>query len=145
VNDVSLKKLTNVSLAMMASGVIYLFVLFNIPLEGDGSDTLWLPLAAAAAGSAMASFVLPRLLKYPEDGGIEKALSAYATHVIIAMALAESVILLGFVGSFLSQEPLGMVPWLVLGEILMIIHFPREASFEATLNPQAQIEWAQRG
>ena len=144
---VLIRNLRIVALALMASGVIYVAALFMAlqDASGDGGD-LWLPMAAAAAGAAVGSFVVPRALPRTGQGetALKRAASGFFTRTILALAMSEAVIIFGFAASFVAQEPLGIVPFFVAGELLMLIHFPRIARFEAELDGQAQIEWAQQ-
>ena len=129
----------------MSAGFLYVVVLFVLEFEGEGDASLWLPMYAAAGATAVASIVVPRfLVRGPVEGGLDIAIQRYMTQRIVALALAEAVILFGFVASFVAQEPLGVLPFFVLGELLMVINFPRVSALEALLSPQALIEWSQR-
>lgn len=139
-----LQTLKIVTLAMMMSGLMYVAVLFVV-LQGDsgaGTD-MWLPMGAAALAAGVGSFVVPRFLPQSGEGDTElkRAITGYFTRSIVGLAMAEAVILFGFVASFLAQEPLGIFPFLIAGEVLMLLRFPRESSVEAMLDGQALIEW----
>ena len=113
--------------ALFASTLIYIVVLELTPAQ-SGAD--WRSLATmfafGAAGSAGASLLAPRFVK-PSAG-------AYLVMLILALALAESVCILGLVLGFLGAPPTVVMPFFFVTWVLMVIRFPTKqkmAAFDA--------------
>lgn len=144
-----IRSLNIVSLALMASGVIYAVVLFILPAEAPQPDTsspLALPLAFVAVSTAVMSFVVPRILARqpipPTESATQElraAVARYFSRTILALSLCEAIILLGFVLGFVGKQPTAIVPFLLAGEALMLVHFPRIQRIEGELSPAAQV------
>jgi hypothetical protein len=59
------------------------------------------------------------------DAALAPALDRYRVGTLVGCALAEAVVLFGFVAAFLSQELLMVAPNWLLGASLMAIQLPR--------------------
>ena len=105
--------------ALFASTLIYIVVLELTTAQPDAD---WQSLAAmfafGAAGAAVASLIAPRFVKRSEG--------AYLVALILALALAESVCILGLVLGFLGAPPSVVLPFFVVTWVLMIIRFPTQ-------------------
>jgi hypothetical protein len=132
---------------MMSSGVAYLAFLNIVTFSGEGNHELLLPLGCAAMFSAVFSFFVPLILlqKTAKKVGIEGAVSAFQANKIIQLGVCESIFLFGFAAAYLAHDPRLGVPFIVIGELLMVIHFPRQAVFEAGLSEQDRIDLAAQG
>ncbi len=150
-----LRTLRIIAGAMMLSGVLYAGVLFVVagePAEVDVAINLGLIAATVAVTVAL----LPvrrvvmgglALLPPPQGGladpqpepeasaAILAAAMRYTSGTIVSLALSESVILFGFVQAWLSQQPLRILPFLLAGELMMVVMFPRRAGLESLLSP----------
>ena len=110
--------------ALFASTLIYIIVL-ELTTVQPGAD--WRSLATmfafGAAGSAGASLLAQRFVK-PSAG-------AYLVTLILALALAESVCILGLVLGFLGAPPTVVMPFFFVTWVLMVIRFPTEEKMAA--------------
>ena len=131
-----------IALALMMSGLIYLVPLIVTDIPGDSNATLVVPLGVLALGSAALSFMLPRFMRRTkaEQAGLQGAVAAFQTRKIVQLAICESILLYGFVASYMAHDPRLYVPFLVIGELMMLVHFPRQSVLEASLSDQAMIE-----
>jgi hypothetical protein len=110
--------------ALFASTLIYIVVLELIAVEPGADWQSLVPLfAIAGVGTAGASLLAPRFV--PRRPG------AYLVTLILALALAESVCILGLVLGFLGAPPAVVMPFFVVTWVLMVIRFPTEAKLEA--------------
>ena len=112
---------------MFLSTLIYIVVL---ELTSAQPESDWQPLAMmfafGAVGAAGASLVAPQLVK--------RSSGAYLIALILALALAESVCILGLMLGFLGAPASVVLPFFAVTWVLMIIRFPtkeRMAEFEA--------------
>lgn len=110
--------------ALFASTLIYIVVL---ELLVDRSVTAeWQALAPmfglAAVGAAGASVVVPRFVRQG---------APYVVGFILAMALAESVCILGFVLGFQGAPPTVVMPFFFVTWVLMILRFPTQAKIDS--------------
>lgn len=147
--DSNLRTLRIISAAMMAAGLIYAGVVFFVVTEPVEVDmTLNLFTLVAALGSAVAILPLRRSLigslalmpdaghapaEPPSEEATRRVLARYRTGTIVSFALAESVILFGFVQAFLNQEGWRILPFLLAGELLMVMLLPRRSVVDALL------------
>ena len=113
--------------ALFLSTLIYIVVL---ELTAAQPESDWQPLAMmfafGAVGAAGASLVAPQLVK--------RSSGAYLVALIIALALAESVCILGLMLGFLGAPASVVLPFFAVTWVLMIIRFPtkeRMAEFDA--------------
>ena len=113
--------------ALFLSTLIYIVVL---ELTAAQPESDWQPLAMmfafGAVGAAGASLVAPQLVK--------RSSGAYLVALIIALALAESVCILGLMLGFLGAPASVVLPFFAATWVLMIIRFPtkeRMAEFDA--------------
>ena len=113
--------------ALFLSTLIYIVVLELMKAEA-GTD--WQPLAMmfafGAVGAAGASLLAPRFVKCSSG--------AYLISLILALALAESVCILGLVLGFLGAPASVVLPFFAVTWVLMIIRFPtaeRIAAFDS--------------
>ena len=109
--------------ALFASTLLYIAVL---ELTEAGPSTEWQALAPmfafGALGVAGASIVVPRFVKQG---------SQYMVGFILAMALAESVCILGLVLGFLGAPPTVVMPFFFVTWVLMVLRFPTKAKMDA--------------
>jgi hypothetical protein len=109
--------------ALFASTLIYVVVL---ELADTGSSSEWQALVPmfglAAIGAAGASVVIPRFVKKG---------SSYLVGLILALALAESVCILGFVLGFLGAPPTVVMPFFFVTWALMVARFPTQSKIDA--------------
>ena len=133
-----------ISLALMSSGVVYLAFLNIVTFSGEENHELTLPLGCAAMFSAVFTFFVPRLLLQTtvKQEGIQGAVSAFQTNKLIQFGVCESIFLLGFVAAYFAHDPMLCVPFTVVGELLMVVHFPRQVVFESGLSDQDRIDLA---
>ena len=85
-------------------------------------------LVGAGLVNGAASFVIGRLVK----------VSSFAALVLVKWALAESTLLMGFVGTFLSGRPIFVLGMLAVSLVLFAAHAPTRSAqehFEASRNP----------
>jgi hypothetical protein len=113
--------------ALFVSTLIYIVVLELTAAQPEAS---WQPLAMMFAfggvGAAGASLIAPRFVK--------QSSGAYLIALILALALAESVCILGLVLGFLGAPASVVLPFFAVTWVLMIIRFPtkeRMAAFDA--------------
>ena len=145
--DKQMRTLMIITLAMMFSGCVYFGALFAFPGEAQGVEpALGMALILASVGSVVGMLFMRRSMLgglallpprrmdtgmrlSPEafQQALKAALGRYTTATIVSCAFAESIMLYGFVIGYLSQAPLRMVPFLLAGELLMVMVFPRRA------------------
>lgn len=112
--------------ALFASTLIYLLVLELVELQaGNSWESLLYPLAVAAAMTAGASLIAPRMMESrgPSDTSPLRH-DRYLTTLIVALALAEGIAIFGLVLGFLGAPATVVVPFFAAAWILMIIRFP---------------------
>lgn len=113
--------------ALFSSTLIYLVVLELVVIENQGNwEMLVYPLAFAAAAVTGASLVAPRMVRAQGAGE-----GRYLTSLILALALAESVAILGLVLGFLGAPAEVVVPFFTVSWVLMLIRFPTKAKLDA--------------
>ena len=148
-----------IALAMMISGVVYAAILYLIELgepEPEAIEAMFLPLAGVAVMCAIASFMVPRIMQQSmeqqgagarrgssPDQEIRRVIAQHRTTTIISLANCEAIILFGFVLAFLGREVEHIFPFLLAGEALMLIHFPRISAIEGRLSTAAQVRLGQ--
>ena len=105
--------------ALFASTLIYIVVLevTTVQVEGEWQG-LVLPFAFAGVGTAGASLLAPRFVRQSN--------SAYLVALILSLALAESVCILGLVLGLLGAPPTVVMPFFFVTWVLMIIRFPTQ-------------------
>ena len=110
--------------ALFVSTLIYILVLELTTID-PGAD--WQSLAVMfALGGVMvagASLLAPRFVR--------RSAGAYLVALILALALAESVCILGLVLGFLGAPPVVVMPFFVVTWVLMIIRFPTKERHDA--------------
>ena len=117
--------------SLFASTLVYLLVLELVTLEAPaGWETLVYPLAFVAALSAAGSLVAPRLLRERARPSAGETGYLYVTALMLSLALAESVAILGLVLGFLGAPAPVVVPFFAASWILMLIQFPTEEKLD---------------
>ena len=110
--------------ALFASTLVYIVVL---ELTTAQANVDWQPLAMmfafGGAGAAGASLIAPRFVK--------RSSGAYLVALILALALAESVCILGLVLGFWGAPPSVVMPFFVVTWVLMVIRFPTKERIDA--------------
>lgn len=110
--------------ALFASTLLYIVVL---ELTAASSATDWKPLAPmfafGAAGAGGASLLAPRFVR--------RSAGAYLVALILALALAESVCILGLVLGFLGAPASVVMPFFFVTWVLMVIRFPTKEKLDA--------------
>lgn len=120
--------------ALFVSTLIYIVVLELTTVE-SGAD--WQALAPMFAlgglGAAGASLLAPRFVKKKPPGEPTSAQAAgpYLVALILALALAESVCILGLILGFQGAPPTVVMPFFVVTWLLMIIRFPTKERIDA--------------
>jgi hypothetical protein len=110
--------------ALFASTLIYIVVLELTTAQPDADwQSLAMMFAFGAVGAAGASLIAPQFVKRSEG--------AYLVALILGLALAESVCILGLVLGFLGAPPSVVMPFFVVTWVLMIFRFPTRDRVEA--------------
>lgn len=123
--------------ALFISTLLYLAVIELTTVEGEPNwQGLLLPLAVAAAMTAGASLVAPRILlrqrssKSTDESSSTRAAGAYLNSLILSMALAEAVAILGFVLGLRGAPVTVVMPFFVVTWILMLLRFPTQEELD---------------
>jgi len=123
--------------ALFISTLLYLAVIELTTVEGEPNwQGLLLPLAVAAAMTAGASLVAPRILlrqrssKSTDESSSTRAAGAYLNSLILSMALAETVAILGFVLGLRGAPVTVVMPFFVVTWILMLLRFPTQEKLD---------------
>jgi len=123
--------------ALFISTLLYLVVIELTILEGEPSwQGLFLPLALAGVVTAGASLVAPRILlrqrttKSTEEYSSTQVAGAYLISLILAMALAEAVAILGLILGILGAPVTVVMPFFVVTWILMLLRFPTQEKLD---------------
>ena len=110
--------------ALFASTLLYIVVLELVSVESAGDWQGLLPIfAIGAAGAAGGSLLAPRL--------VSRSANAYTLGLILALAFAESVCILGLVLGFLGAPPKVVMPFFLVTWVLMALRFPTAAKMNA--------------
>ncbi len=110
--------------ALFVSTLIYIVVLELTPVQEDADwQSLATMFAFGAVGAAGASLVAPRF--------VQRSTGAYVVALILALALAESVCILGLVLGFLGAPATVVMPFFFLTWVLMVIRFPTKEKMAA--------------
>jgi len=124
--------------ALFASTLIYILVLELMTPEAVSDwQALVLPFAFAGATTAGASLLAPRFIRARRPRGeagqppSSQTAGPYLVALILALALAESVSILGLVLGFLGAPPTVVVPFFVVTWILMLVRFPTKEKLDA--------------
>ncbi len=59
------------------------------------------------------------------SAAVRKAAAKFNTGCIVGFAIAESIAIFGFVGSFISGEPIWYMGWSTVAAGLLVLQFPR--------------------
>ncbi len=103
--------------ALFGSTLIYIAVLELTSARPDADWKALAPMFAfGAVGAGGASLLAPRLAARSAGG--------YLVSLIVTLALAESVCILGLVLGFLGAPPMVVLPFFVITWLLMITRFP---------------------
>ena len=123
--------------ALFVSTLLYLAVIELTTVEGEPNwQGLLLPLAVAAVTTAGASLVAPRILlrqrssKSTDESSSTRAAGAYLNSLILSMALAEAVAILGFVLGLRGAPVTVVMPFFVVTWILMLLRFPTQEKLD---------------
>ena len=110
--------------ALFASTLLYIVVLELVSVEAKTEwQSLALIFALGGAGAAGGSLLAPRL--------VSRSTGAYTVALILSLALAESVCILGLVLGFLGAPPIVVMPFFVVTWVLMVIRFPTAERIKA--------------
>jgi hypothetical protein len=123
--------------ALFISTLLYLVVIELTTLEGEPKwQGLLFPLAVAAVATAGASLVAPRILlrqrtaQSTEESSSTQAAGAYLVSLILSMALAEAVAILGLILGILGAPVTVVMPFFVVTWILMLLRFPTQEKLD---------------
>ena len=100
-------------------------------------QALVLPFAFAGVTTAGASLLAPRFIRARRPRGdagqppSSQTAGPYLVALILALALAESVCILGLVLGFLGAPPTVVMPFFVVTWILMLVRFPTKEKLDA--------------
>jgi hypothetical protein len=124
--------------ALFASTLIYILVLDLMTLEAVSDwQAFVLPFAFAGVTTAGASLLAPRFIRARRPRGdagqppSSQTAGPYLVALILALALAESVCILGLVLGFLGAPPTVVMPFFVVTWILMLVRFPTKEKLDA--------------
>ena len=81
----------------------------------------------AAGGSLLA----PRFVRREPGGAPSAQQNAYVVSLILSLALAESVCILGLVVGFLGAPAMVVLPFFVVTWLLMLLRFPTQEKLDA--------------
>ncbi|MEL6345108.1 MAG: hypothetical protein AAFV53_18510 [Myxococcota bacterium] len=147
--DDSLRTLQIIALAFMSSGVLYVGALYMLgfadPSPLDDVQMMGAALSLMALSSAASSFIVPRIAApmkpTPNMTPVDEltlGLNQYRVRTILAFVMSEAVVLFGFALAYLGQTPWWCVPFWILMEALMLVHFPRRSAFLSELSEDAR-------
>lgn len=109
--------------ALFVSTLLYIVVLELIEAQGvDEWRTLAPIFAFGGVGAAGASLLAPGLVK--------RSQGAYLVGLILSLAFAESVCILGLVLGFLGAPASVVLPFFVVAWVLMVLRFPTHDKLE---------------
>jgi len=110
--------------ALFASTLLYIVVL-ELTAASSGAD--WRSLAPmfafGAVGAGGASLLAPRFVR--------RSAGAYLVALILALAMAESICILGLVLGFLGAPASVVMPFFFVTWVLMVIRFPTKEKVDA--------------
>jgi len=110
--------------ALFFSTLLYIVVLELTEVQSEADwESLATMFAFGAAGAAGASLLAPRFVR--------RSTGAYVVSLVLALALAESVCILGLVLGFLGAPPTVVMPFFFLTWVLMVIRFPTKEKMAA--------------
>lgn len=110
--------------ALFASTLLYIVVLelATVQVEGEWQGLVLL-FAFAGVGTAGASLLAPRFVR--------RSTGAYLVALVLSLALAESVCILGLVLGFLGAPPTVVMPFFFVTWAIMAIRFPTKERIDA--------------
>jgi len=114
--------------ALFGSTLLYVAILELATVRDEGDwMVLFYPLVLAAASTAGASLLVPRIMlrRRANDRSVEVRERNLVTELIITLALAESVAIFGLVLGFLGAPARVVVPFFAASWALMLLRFPR--------------------
>jgi hypothetical protein len=124
--------------ALFVSTLIYVAVLELMTAQSEGHwQSLLLSFAFAGVGAAAASLFAPRFARGKRSRGAtaeprsSQARGPYLVALILALAFAESVAILGLVLGLLGAPPSFVMPFFFVTWILMLIRFPTQEKLDA--------------
>jgi hypothetical protein len=132
--------------ALLSSTAIYFVLLQSGSFSGNPEEPngLMLPLTAVAAMNWIAAWILPEFLlranirKMSRPLDVRAAITAlYPQFLILRLALAESVCVLGFVLAQQSGRET-YYPFWAAGALIMVLSFPRELAIAEKLKALSQ-------
>lgn len=110
--------------ALFFSTLLYIVVLELTEAQSEADwESLATMFAFGAAGAAGASLLAPRFVR--------RSTGAYIVSLVLALALAESVCILGLVLGFLGAPPTVVMPFFFVTWVLMVIRFPTKEKMAA--------------
>jgi urea transporter len=110
--------------ALFFSTLLYIVVLELTEVQSEADwESLATMFAFGAAGAAGASLLAPRFVR--------RSTGAYIISLVLALALAESVCILGLVLGFLGAPPTVVMPFFFVTWVLMVIRFPTKEKMAA--------------
>lgn len=116
-------------IALFGSTLIYIVVLEVTTLDAATDWRSLAPMFAfGALGSAGASLFAPRFVRRSPPSGTQ---APYLVALILSLALAESVAILGLVLGFMGAPPTVVLPFFVVTWLLMILRFPTQSRIDA--------------
>jgi len=114
--------------ALFGSTLLYVAILELATVQAEGNwMVLFYPLVFAAASTAGASLLVPRIMLRPRANAqsVEQRERNSVTELIVTLALAESVAIFGLVLGFLGAPARVVVPFFAASWALMLLRFPR--------------------
>jgi hypothetical protein len=135
--EASLKMLRTVRLALLVALLLYVFVGERIPHPPKLTSTiLYYAITFMAVGMIIAIFLLRRVMVIRAEQTLvqnaEESASLYRWRAgyIVTFALCEAIALYGFVLRFLSFSLTQVMPFYVVGFVLLLFFRPRQLSNE---------------
>ena len=117
--------------ALFASTLIYIVVLEVVAIEpnADWQSLLWM-FALGGLMAAGGSLLAPRFVSSTPGSAAPAQQNAYVVALILSLALAESVCILGLVLGFLGAPAEVVLPFFVVTWLLMFLRFPTQARLD---------------
>jgi hypothetical protein len=118
--------------ALFASTIVYIAVLEVVSIQPQSDWQSLLPVFAlgglmAAGGSLLA----PRFVRRKPGGAPSGQQNTYIVALILSLALAESVCILGLVLGFLGAPAMVVLPFFAVTWLLMLLRFPTQEKLDA--------------
>lgn len=118
--------------ALFASTLLYIAVLELVAIEpgAEWQEVSWI-FVFGGLMAAGGSLIAPRLVSGSSDGAASGGQNRYVVALILSLALAESVCILGLVLGFLGAPASVVLPFFAVTWLLMLLRFPTQEKLDA--------------